>query len=229
MKHFKFFVAAMLLLSLIAIAGCNRGGDTQGDEPTPTPAAEATPTPTPEPAPDTGMQVEEGTLDAFDETHPLAALFALQDRFPASMVNGETPIQGGDLRVATVSDTPFRGVFHPVFAMDVQTTEIAMWFGGISSVFSSTPLRSFGQHGIVTFTFDREEKSFTLTQVEDVYWHDGAPLTLDDLVYSFEVIAHPDYLEAGGGRYDESVRNVLGVIEYNAGEIRPYFGPGAVG
>jgi len=58
----------------------------------------------------------------------------------------------------------------------------------------------------------------TLTQVEDVYWHDGHPLTLGDLVFAHEMIAHPDYTVAGGTRWNHGQQNIVGAWEYHNGE-----------
>ena len=222
MKYARFSLAALLLLSLVAFAACGgNGGEevppvdpgvTATPTPTPAPAAGATPAPTPE-GMDAGVEI--------DPDGPLAALFATQERFPPNMmgVPGATPVEGGHLRVAAVSSTPFAGLFSPVFSTTVLDSDLAAWFGNASSVFSTTPLRTFGQDGIVTWTHDIEEMSFTINQVEDVFWHDGHPLTLSDLTFAIETILHPDYVAAGGIRQTAAVTRISGSGAFTAGEV----------
>jgi len=148
--------------------------------------------------------------------HPLAGLIATQERFPtiSGLNNPNPPIEGGLLRVAIPSAQPPAGVFNMVFYTMALDAAFIDWFSG-GSVFSSTPAMQFGQHGIVTWVHDIEERSMTLTQVEDVYWHDGVPLTLGDLVFATEVIAHPDY---EGIRWTAAQQNIVGSQEFRDGE-----------
>jgi peptide/nickel transport system substrate-binding protein len=142
----------------------------------------------------------------------------IRERFPgATESTGGIPVEGGHLRVAIPADTPFAGILNPIFQADARDGGIIDWFSG-GSVFSSMPNRTFGQHGIVTWEHDMYAQSITLTQVEDVYWHDGVPLTLDDLVFAIETISSPGYVAAGGQRFGESIQRIRGVWEFHNGE-----------
>ncbi|MCL2839248.1 MAG: ABC transporter substrate-binding protein [Defluviitaleaceae bacterium] len=70
--------------------------------------------------------------------------------------------------------------------------------------------------GAFSFEVDREANAVIMKLQQDVYWHDGVPLTMDDLVFAYEVIAHPDYT---GTRFSENslIPNVVGVDAYREG------------
>jgi peptide/nickel transport system substrate-binding protein len=72
----------------------------------------------------------------------------------------------------------------------------------------------FDQDGPCTYTYDRAAKTVTLKLRPGIKWHDGEPVTLDDLVFAYEIICHPDYT---GPRYDETMQNVVGAVEFHAG------------
>ena len=59
------------------------------------------------------------------------------------------------------------------------------------SLVASNPDNTWNNNGIASFYYNGEGV-VTLIQQHDVYWHDGTPLTLDDLVFAYELILHPD-------------------------------------
>ena len=156
----------------------------------------------------------------FDPDHPLAALFAIQAQFPNAVVNNNPAIQGGTLRVGLPVPTPPSMLYNAILHRAVDDSRAMQFFAGGSnaapgaSVFDYTAAFQFGQSGIVTWTLDHDTHSMTLTQVEDVYWHDGVPLTLGDLVFAYYTIAHPDYT---GIRWGDIVP-ILGTAAYRAGD-----------
>jgi peptide/nickel transport system substrate-binding protein len=161
--------------------------------------------------------IVEGVED-LEEDHPLVALDRIRERFPVSRHTTDPTFPGGHIQWAQSSATPFGGNINPVFWINAQDGDIVGFFSG-GSVFSSTPIRTFGQDGIVTWTHDLNEMSMVLTQVEDVLWHDGVPMTLSDLAFALEIICHPRYIEAGGPRFGAAQRMIRGVNEYHAGEV----------
>ena len=223
MKYARFLVAALLLLALVAFAACRAAEDPVPPDPGVDPPAVAPPTIDPDDDDDDDDDGGVGMIldldpDDIDPEHPLAALFAMQDRFPPMMQTGNTPIQGGHLRVAQVQATPITGLFNPVFSITVADSDIMAWAGIAASIFAMNPLRMMGQYGIARWEANVPEQSITITQQEEVFWHDGHPLTLDDLVFAIEVISHPDYVAAGGPRFGVAVTRIRGVLAFNAGE-----------
>jgi peptide/nickel transport system substrate-binding protein len=225
MKLLKLPLALLLALVMV-LAACGNAADVAApvDVETPAPEAPAATDPIELAEPEEGdaaglagqlvaQMRERGVADG---GNPLAALIATQERFPtvSGLNNPNPPIEGGVLRVAIPSANPVPGIFNVALYNAGLDADFGDWFWG-GSVFSSTPAMTFGQHGIVTWTHNLSERSMTLTQVEDVYWHDGVPLTLGDLVFTTEVIAHPDY---EGIRWGASQQNIIGSQEFRDGE-----------
>ncbi|MCL2361487.1 MAG: ABC transporter substrate-binding protein [Defluviitaleaceae bacterium] len=150
---------------------------------------------------------------------PNETLESIQERFPTrSPEVGRPPQYGGHLYVGLPSDTPPSGSLNAIFSNLSLDMSLMQWFGGSTSVFSRTAYHTMGQSGIVTWDYCLEGRSLHLVQRADVYWHDGHPLTLSDLVFAHEMIAHPDYLDAGGVRWNTAQQNIVGAWEYHRGE-----------
>ena len=166
--------------------------------------------PTPSPA---ARPIQRESLNSMD------MLRDIEGRFPrmSGLNNHASPAEGGTLTVALPSNSPFDGLFNAVFTRTNLDYHIFEWVGG-GSIFSMTPEMQIGQHGIATWRANHEESSITITQVEDVYWHDGHPLTLGDLVFAKEIIASPGFTQAGGIRWTPAQQNIVGSMEFHAGE-----------
>ena len=152
--------------------------------------------------------------------HPLVALYKTKERFPqmAGLNNSSIPVEGGHFRQAVGADTPPPGIFNPIFQSASADWSFSAWFSG-GSVLSGTPANTIGQHGVASWEMDRDNRTITLTMQEDVYWHDGVPLTLDDVVFAMEAIATPGYSAAGGMRFTYVIQNVVGVMAFHRGEV----------
>lgn len=69
--------------------------------------------------------------------------------------------------------------------------------------------------GAASLDYDEDTNIVTLTVQEDVLWHDGETLTADDILFTHEIVGHPDY---PGVRYGTEFQNIEGMEEYHAGE-----------
>lgn len=156
--------------------------------------------------------------DILDPYHPSYQLHKALQRFPKSIGLSNEPIRGGELIVGHVSTNPPPSVFNAIFSSSADEIEIMTWAGINSSVFSATPEHQFGQYGLVNFEFCLEYQTFTLTQTEPAFWHDGTPLTLDDLVFALEMIATPGYAAAGGIHWTALQQRIVGATEFHNGE-----------
>ena len=72
-----------------------------------------------------------------------------------------------------------------------------------------------GVQPLLAESWDMEEggKAFVFHLREGVKWHDGAPFTADDVVFTFNIFANP----AVGSTYAAKLSNVLGYDEFKAG------------
>jgi peptide/nickel transport system substrate-binding protein len=209
----KKVIAVLTLVVLIvsALYGCS-GSKKKDDTP---PASESKTTEGNDTKKDTKEEgnkvVQEGSAEATPAPIGEAAAQALL--FPEEVVNDNPGIGGGTLQVALVASSAFAGVLNPCFYEDNYDNQIISWF--------TEPIISYDenfvadQDGAATYEYDVANKTITLHMREGVKWQDGEPVTLDDLVFAYEVICHKDYQ---GIRYGESEVNVVGVEEYHAGK-----------
>jgi len=153
---------------------------------------------------------EEVTQEVTQE--PAAASTEEAADFPTLAVNNNTAIEGGVLKVALVAESAFAGVLNPAFYEDDLDNQVLSWF--------TEPIVSYNedfvadQDGAATYEYDTKAKTITLHMREGVKWHDGELVTLDDLVFAYEIICSKDY---EGMRYGESEINVVGAEDYHKG------------
>ncbi|QGS36198.1 oligopeptide ABC transporter substrate-binding protein [Aerococcus viridans] len=122
-------------------------------------------------------------------------------------------IDGGTLQVGLVTDSPFQGIFSWEFYEDAYDAKIMQF--GFDSLFGTDDDFQIDDSGKATLALDQENNKATITLKEGLKWSDGEPLTAEDVIYSYEVIGHPDYT---GIRYDGTFQNVVGMEEYHSGE-----------
>ena len=118
----------------------------------------------------------------------------------------------GVLRYAIGAGSGLKGQFDALYSMDIND-------GFVGSLIHEPLLATddtlhYSNDGMATYTYDRSSNTITISLERDVYWHDGHPLSLDDLIFAYEVIAHPDY---DGLRFSDQMLNIVGVKEYNEG------------
>ena len=132
--------------------------------------------------------------------------------FPIKVSNTKEAKEGGELDVAVVTDTQFKGVFLWELYEDAYDAR----FMGPShgSLFTTDEDFVITNDGIAALDLDVDNKKATITIQEDVKWSDGEPLVADDIMYSYEIIGHKDYT---GVRYDSNFRNIVGMEEYHDG------------
>lgn len=140
-------------------------------------------------------------------------------KFPIKNTNDAPSIKGGVLKVALVIPSAFEGILNPCFSEITSDSEIFQWF--LENILSSDESFVFDQDGAATYTYDQTAKTMTLKLKDGIKWHDGQPVTLDDLVYAYEVICDKDY---EGMRYDEQFTNIVGVEEFHAGKAKTISG-----
>lgn len=130
-----------------------------------------------------------------------------------TVMNSDAPaVAGGVLKYALVAESSFQGIFSPVFSEDAYDEEL-MGFSH-ESIFSYDEEFQLTQDGMATFVLNENLKTVSITLQDNLKWSDGAALTVDDILYAYEVIGHPDY---PGSLYGEAFANVVGMTEYHEG------------
>ena len=213
MKKRKLFsVIAILLAVIFIITACANRDDNGDDNGADTdPAITATPSPTPATGGDTVVQPPV----TGDPGHPLDAMAAVLENFPRYINTGAAHVAGTTLYVGVIAPSPWEGIIGgSVLHNSTSDGDIAGPLGTSRSLLSMNEFFQFGQEGVAIFDLDVANLTFTLHLTHDVYWHDGTPLTLDDLVFAYEVMAHPDYT---GPRFVAEVQAVRGIMDFRNG------------
>jgi ABC-type transport system substrate-binding protein len=189
-KIIALLLSVTLMFSLLTACGKKAETNDAGNTTEPTKAAEqggeAQPTENAEPTQPPANISEEAAQSG--------------DLFPNAVNNTDPSITGGILKVALVADSAFAGVLNPVVYEDNYDSQVIQWFA--ENILSSDENFVFDQDGAATYEYDAAAKTVTLHMKDGVKWHDGEPVTLDDLVFAYEVISHKDYK---GLRYEKII------------------------
>ncbi|WP_397539554.1 ABC transporter substrate-binding protein [Rummeliibacillus pycnus] len=133
--------------------------------------------------------------------------------------NDGNPVKGGTLRVALQTSSPFQGVFSWELYEDQYDAEILNFV--TNSIFETKEDFLISDTGLGKLTVDEKAKKATVTIKKGVKWSDGKPLTIDDVIYPYYIIADKDYT---GVRYDADLQNIIGAIEYHNGKAKDISG-----
>ena len=139
--------------------------------------------------------------------------------FPLAVENNDKAIDGGTMNVALVNDSPFQGVFSLVLYEDGYDADI-MEFAS-NTIFDTDGDFLITDTGIASMKVDAPNNKVTVKIREGVKWSDGEPLKIEDLIYAYEIIGHPEYT---GVRNDGDFQNIVGAVEYTAGQAETISG-----
>jgi len=159
-----------------------------------------------------GATVEGGNTSV----NALADLDELLAQFPVRVSNDAEIIPGGVMRIANVANAAITGIMLPTHSTNA--TDSSLQGFTMSPLFSANADLTVGQEGIAYFEPNVEELTITITMRDgvQVFWHDGVEFTLDDLLFAYEIISHPDYT---GIRWNGSgVHLIEGAEAFRAGE-----------
>lgn len=133
--------------------------------------------------------------------------------------NDGDPIKGGTLKVALQSSAPFQGLFLWELYEDAYDAEILNFTTNV--LFETKKDFLITDTGLAKLAVDEKAKKATVTIREGVKWSDGKPFTIDDVIYSYYIIADKDYT---GVRYDTDLQNIIGAVEYHKGKAKEISG-----
>lgn len=134
-------------------------------------------------------------------------------KFPVSYNNTAKAIKGGNVNVAVVNDSPFKGVFNEELYTDQYDYDYMT--PAAESLFGTNSTFKFNNQGAATLKQDNSAKTITVTIKPNVKWSDGQPVVARDLVYAYEIMANK---ATKSQRYTESLQNIEGLTEYHDGK-----------
>jgi peptide/nickel transport system substrate-binding protein len=217
-KKVLWLVLALLLAMTLAFTACGGNGEEGGNGTGGTTVTED----------DNGSGVviaDPGgvTLDR-DLEEPIIAEDALEDLraleryFPVAVHNTNTQIAGGTFNWGRSQTTGFPGLFHPQLSSDAADSNIGNIL--IYALVGTNDNLTFNNYGPATLEMDVDNLTATISMRPGVqiFWSDGVELTLNDLLYAYYFVSHPDY---EGVRFGEpnGTAFVVGAAEFRAGEV----------
>lgn len=140
-------------------------------------------------------------------------------KFSVAVDNKDEAIKGGTLQLALVNDAPFKGIFLAELYEDGFDSDIMEYAS--NSIFQTGEDFLITNKGIGALKVDTKNKRVKVTIRKDVKWSDGKDLTIDDVIYPYEIIGHKDYT---GIRYDGDMKNIIGIEDYHAGKTKTISG-----
>lgn len=133
--------------------------------------------------------------------------------FPLSVSNVAPAIEKGELTYGLVSDEPFEGTLNRVFYSGQPDAEIMQFFD--ESLLATDEDGVISNDGAATYKLSKDHQTITIRIREGVNWHDGEPVKASDLLYTYELLGHPDYT---GSRYTFVVSSIVGMADYHEGK-----------
>lgn len=136
-----------------------------------------------------------------------------------SAVPAKSIKQGGSVNVAIQSDTPITGIFLDELA--VNTTDFQADQFGDEPLFKFDNNYKYIKGGPADISFNRKNKTATITINSKLKWSDGKPVVARDYQYSYEIIANK---ASKSVRYDAKLANLKGLAEYHDGKSKTISG-----
>lgn len=116
--------------------------------------------------------------------------------------------QGGTVQISMFSAPA--GVFNPVLYNDSYEANVTEFiFEGLVGL--DTTL-TWEPNLAKDWSYENDNKTLVMELRDDVYWHDGEKFTAEDVKFTYETIAHPDYT----GVREVFVANLVGREEFKA-------------
>ncbi len=140
-------------------------------------------------------------------------------KIPETVTNGKKAIKDGTLYYGVGTDTPFKGIFNPIFSVDNIDQPFINFF--YPSLFKKTKDNEIVNGGAANVSYSKDYKTITVKLNKQLNWTDGKPVTSDDYIFAFEAIGHKDYQGYAYTSVDESIK---GMAAYHAGKAKTISG-----
>lgn len=120
---------------------------------------------------------------------------------------------GGTVKVAVETDTPFTGIFNDELSTSATDAEVMQY--GAETLFATDDQYVFTDKGAATIKINQKAKTATINIKKNVKWSDGKPVTAKDYEYAYEIIANK---ATKSQRYTSSLADLVGLEEYHEGK-----------
>ncbi|NYV28428.1 oligopeptide ABC transporter substrate-binding protein [Streptobacillus felis] len=136
--------------------------------------------------------------------------------FPMEYKNDAPEVEGATYTIGMITSSPFKGIFSPIHYQDKLDADIIslineeyLWKNDDFELLNV-------EGGLATLSLDNEKNEIIIKFKEGLKWSDGHPLGVDDLIFTFELVSHPDYTGVRFSKEDQY--SIIGMQEYHEGK-----------
>ncbi len=158
-----------------------------------------------------------GAKDAKKEAVDVSTV---ESQYPSYVENEGTPVEATVLKVAVVSDSPFRGIFNGFLYSDsLDGSFMASTMNGAFPIDPDLKIILDSDETPIKVSVNPEEKTVTYKINPNFKWSNGDPVTTKDIVKTYEIMANQEYITSSKSlRYNKNRKAIVGIEEYNEGK-----------
>jgi len=158
-----------------------------------------------------------GAKDAQKEAVDVSTV---ESQYPSYVENEGTPVEATVLKVAVVSDSPFRGIFNGFLYSDsLDGSFMASTMNGAFPIDPDLKIILDSDETPIKVSVNPEEKTVTYKINPNFKWSNGEPVTTKDIVKTYEIMANQEYITSSKSlRYNKNRKAIVGIEEYNEGK-----------
>ena len=158
-----------------------------------------------------------GAKDAKKEAIDVSTV---ESQYPSYVENEGNPVETSVLKVAVVSDSPFRGIFNGFLYSDsLDGSFMASTMNGAFPIDADLKIILDSDETPIKVSVNPEEKTVTYKINPNFKWSNGEPVTTKDIVKTYEIMANQEYITSSKSlRYNKNRKAIVGIEEYNEGK-----------
>ena len=158
-----------------------------------------------------------GAKDAKKEAIDVSTV---ESQYPSYVENEGNPVETSVLKVAVVSDSPFRGIFNGFLYSDsLDGSFMASTMNGAFPIDADLKIILDSDETPIKVSVNPEEKTVTYKINPNFKWSNGEPVTTKDIVKTYEIFANQDYIVSSKSlRFSKNRKAIVGIEEYNEGK-----------
>ena len=157
---------------------------------------------------------------AKDAKKEVVDVSTVESQYPSYVENEGNPVEATVLKVAVVSDSPFRGIFNGFLYSDsLDGSFMASTMNGAFPIDQDLKIILDSDETPIKVSVNPEEKTVTYKINPNFKWSNGEPVTTKDIVKTYEIFANQDYIVSSKSlRFSKNRKAIVGIEEYNEGK-----------
>ncbi|MDC7955354.1 oligopeptide ABC transporter substrate-binding protein [Fusobacterium simiae] len=145
---------------------------------------------------------------------------SIEAKYPTYFKNDGETVQTDVLKVAIVSDSPFKGIFNGFLYSDGIDNNFMRYTMNVAfPLDDDLKIILDSDETPIKVTVNPEEKTVTYKINPKFKWSNGDPVTTKDIVKTYEIFANQDYITSAKSlRFNKNRKAIVGIEEYNEGK-----------